>query len=206
MQVLGVPLTFTISQGLTVTTAFGAKLGTIKGNGSFALAGSLGYGYANGTFGNQSTVKFTTKSSLLNSLGGVPVGVMGLLVKHRVRFNVGFSVYVLKAGVYMDVETAIGVTRGSALGAVGTLGTPFVECQGVGLGFSAKFGVGYSILEPVTKAINRFLSLINVKPISTSGGFASKPQKLYSDERVIPEVELCGHTPGHEGSGTAAPP
>ena len=134
-QVLGVPLTFTISQGLTVTTAFGAKLGTIKGNGSFALAGSLGYGYANGTFGNQSTVKFTTKSSLLNSLGGVPVGVMGLLVKHRVRFNVGFSAYVLKAGVYMDVETAIGVTRGSALGAVGTLGTPFVECQGVGLGF-----------------------------------------------------------------------
>jgi hypothetical protein len=200
-QVLGVPLTFTISQGVTVTTAFGAKVGTIKGDGAFELAGSLGYGWAGGTFGNQSEVKFKRTSSLLNSLSGVPVGVMGLLVQHRVRFNVGFSAYVLKAGVYIDVETAIGITRGSALGAFGTLGTHFVECQGVGLGFAAKFGVGYSILEPVTNAINRFLSLIDVKPISASGGFASKPVQLYSNEEVIPDVELCGHTPGRGGAG-----
>lgn len=200
-QVLGVPLTFTISQGLTVTTAFGAKLGTIKGSGDFALAGRLGYGYEGGTFGDHITRSFKRQSSLINSLSGVPVGVMGLLVQHHVKFNVGFSAYVLKAGVYMDVETAFGITRGSALGAVGTAGSHFVECQGVGLGVYARFGVGITILEAVARAVNRFLSLLNVKPIPSQIGPVSPPIKLYAGEEVIPNVDLCGHTPGSSGSG-----
>jgi len=204
-QVLGVPLTFTISQGLTVTTAFGASIGTITGSGSFDLGARFAFGYANGSFGNRSSTSFKTTESLVNDLGGMPVGVMGLLIRHRVRFNVGFSAYVLKAGVYMDVETAVGASRGSALGAVGTLGTHFVECQGVGLGIWTKFGIGYSIFEPVAKAINSFLSLLDIKPISFSGGLSSKPVKIYANEEVVPDVELCGHAGSGGPPGSGAP-
>ncbi len=200
-QVLGVPLTFTIGQSMAVTTAFGTKLGTISGNGSFSLAGSVGYAYEGGTFGPRIESSFKKESSLINSLSGVPVGVMGILVQHHVRFSVGFSAHVLKAGVWVDVRTAYGVTRGSALGAVGTAGTHFVECQGVGLGVFAVLGIGVTILEPVVKAINRFLSLINVGPIPSQIGPESAPIKIYANEEVIPDVQLCGHTPG--GSGRA---
>lgn len=190
-QVLGVPLTLTISQSLTVTSAFGAKVGTITGHGSFSLASSLGYGYADGSFGSQISAKVKREVSLINNLKGVPVGVMGLLISHRVHFNVGFGAVVLKAGVYMDVDTQFGVTRGSALGAVGTLGTPFVECQGASLGMFATFGAGISILEPVVRLINDFLALFTVKPLPTVIGPRSKAMRVYQNQEVIPKVQLC---------------
>jgi hypothetical protein len=200
-QVLGVPLTFTITQSLAVTTAFGAKKGTIKGDGEFTLAARLAYGYEGGGFQSRVTPSFKRQSSLINSLSGVPLGVMGLLVQHHVKFNVGFSAYVLEAGAYLTMETALGITRGSALGAVGTAGTHFVECQGVGLGSYARFGIGVTILKPVADAINKFLSLFNVRPIPTTIGPVSAPVKLYAGEEVIPDVALCGHTPNQGGGG-----
>ncbi|CAN5129554.1 hypothetical protein BH20ACT5_BH20ACT5_04310 [soil metagenome] len=40
-------------------------------------------------------------------------------------------------------------------------------CRGVGLGVFATFGIGYSILEVVARAITRFLSLFHLTPIRT---------------------------------------
>ncbi|WP_173075049.1 hypothetical protein [Phytohabitans rumicis] len=204
-QVLGVPLSLTIGQTIKVVTAFGTSLGTMKGTGEFSVAGGLGFGYANGSFGPRVTRNVARKKSLLNSITGLPVGVMGLLVEHRVRFNVGFNAHVLAAGVYFELRTAYGMTAGSTLGAVGTLGTPFVQCRGVGLGVWAHYGIGYTILKPVADAINAFIDLLNVGPIqiphiSTTGGIASRPWEVYTNEEVTPDVKLCGHTPGHAGA------
>jgi hypothetical protein len=192
--VAGIPLSFTVSQTLSVTTAFGAKVGTIKGSGEFDLAGSLGFGYADGTFGPHVTQRFQRKSSLLNSLTGVPVGVMGLVIAHGVRFTVGISAFLFKAGVYFQFDTKYGMTLGSALGAA------YAECRGTALGLDATFGVGYTILEPVVKVINSFLSLlkpfkvVTIPPINSSGGISSTSQ-VYRNEEVIPKVSVCGHAP-----------
>ncbi|MFJ6197539.1 hypothetical protein [Micromonospora sp. NPDC092111] len=191
----GIPLSFTISQTLAVTTAFGAKLGTIKGAGEFALAGSLGFGYANGTFGPRVAKNFQRKTSLLNSLTGVPVGVMGLLIEHGVRFGVGINAFLFKAGVYFELVTSYGTTLGSALGA------PYAQCRGVGIGVKAVFGIGYTILEPVVEVINKFLSLLkpikvlNIKPITPEHGISSRAA-VYRNEEVIPNVQVCGRAPG----------
>ncbi|MET7750626.1 hypothetical protein [Micromonospora sp. NPDC005367] len=191
--VVGVPLMFTISQTLKVTTAFGAKTGTIKGSGEFSLAGSLGYGYANGAFGPRVSTNVQRKSSLIDSLTGVPVGVMGLLIEHRVKFDVGFNAFVFKAGVFFEVRTAYGATLGSALGAVGTLGSHFVECRGVGLGVWASYGIGYSILQPVVDLVNKFLNLIKVKPIVGERRLGPPPYKIWSKEEITPPgTEICG--------------
>ena len=190
-QVLGVPITFTISQTVAVTTAFGTSLGTMKGSGEFSVASTLGYGYANGTFGPRVSKNFQRRASLVDSLSGVPVGVMALIVEHRVKFTVGFSSFILKAGVYIELRTKYGMTMGSALGAVGTLGSHFVECRGVGLGVHAVFGVGYTILESVTRVVNRFLGLFRLGPISTSGGIESRPLEIYANQEVNPPVPLC---------------
>ncbi|GIF53583.1 hypothetical protein Afe04nite_81220 [Asanoa ferruginea] len=192
--IAGIPLSFTVSQTLSVTTAFGAKVGTIKGAGEFSLAGSLGFGYADGTFGPHVTTDFQRKSSLLNSLSGVPVGVMGLVIEHGVRFTVGISAFLFKAGVYFELTTKYGVTLGSALGAA------LAECRGTAIGVHAAFGVGYSILDPVVKVINSFLSLlkpfkvINIPPIKNSGGIQSTSE-IYSNEEVIPKASICGQAP-----------
>jgi hypothetical protein len=195
-QVLGVPLTFTISQTLSITPAFGAKLGTIKGAGEFALSEELAFGYRDGSFGSRTQASFARKASLIDSLTGVPVGVMGLLVRHTVKFSVGFGAFVLNAGVYLELETSYGTTIGSALGAVGTLGSHFVQCRGVGLGVHATFGIGYSILRPVVDLINRFLTLIKVAPIRTTGGLRSRPVRVVAAQEVVPpDTQLCG-SPG----------
>ncbi|SCL16472.1 hypothetical protein GA0070616_1025 [Micromonospora nigra] len=187
-QVFGVPLTFTIGQSLRIASAFGATLGTVKGSGEFSLASSLGYGYADGSFGPQVRMNFARKKSLLNSLTGVPVGVMGMVLEHRVRFTVGFNALVLTAGVYFELATRYGMTMGSALGA------PYALCRGVGLGVTATFGIGYSILQPVANAINRFLSLFSLPPIKTTGGIHAKA-KVYANEEVVPDVRTCGPAP-----------
>lgn len=184
-QVLGVPITFTISQAMAFRTAFGAKSGTIAGSGEFSLAGSLGYGYADGSFGPRVTTDVQRKESLINSIHGVPVGVMRLVVEHQVKFNVGFNAFVLQAGVYLKLTSKVGISMGSALGA------PLAVCRGVGIGFDVVYGIGYSILAPVVREINRFLSLIDVKPIKAKGGIESKPTSLWSSQETIPKVALC---------------
>ncbi|MFI7026322.1 hypothetical protein ACIBMZ_26765 [Micromonospora sp. NPDC049900] len=191
--VIGVPLALTISQTVKVTTAFGAKAGTVKGNGEFSLAGSLGYGYAGGTFGPQVSKNFQRKESLINSLRGVPVGVMGLLIEHRVRFDLGFSAFVLKAGLFFEVSTAYGTTIGSALGA------PLAVCRGVGIGVWASYGIGYTILAPVAKVINKFLRLLNVTPINPSGRLGPPPYRIHSAEEVIPPGTTLCSTPKPSG-------
>ncbi|NUT21833.1 MAG: hypothetical protein HOV77_21880 [Hamadaea sp.] len=193
-QIAGIPLSFTVSQTLTVETAFGAKLGTIKGSGEFGLAGSIGFGYRDGSFAPRVTDQFQRKASLLNSLSGVPVGVMGLVVRHGVRFTVGVSALVFKAGVYAELTTSYGTTLGSALGAA------YAQCRGVAIGVQAAFGIGYSILEPVVKVINKFLSLLTpitgkpIPPIKATGGLRW-PHTVYTNEEVIPDAQVCGHAP-----------
>lgn len=194
-QIAGIPLSFTISQTLNVKTAFGAKLGTVKGSGEFSLAGKIGFGYVNGSFQPRVTDNFRRKSSLIDSLTGVPVGVMGLVVRHGVRFSVGISAFVFKAGIFAELTTSYGTTLGSALGAA------YAECRGVAIAVDAAFGIGYSILEPVVRVINKFLSLL--KPIT--GGSAPKidasgglrwPHRIYKNQEVLPpDTEVCGRPP-----------
>lgn len=193
-QVAGIPLSFTVSQTLTVKTAFGAKSGTIKGSGEFTLAGSLGFGYVNGQVGPRVTENVSRVSSLINSLTGVPVGVMGLVIRHGVKFTVGIGALLFKAGVYFGLSTSYGASLGSALGAA------YAQCRGVALGVHARFGVGYTILEPVVTVINKFLSLlrpisvVKIPTISASGGI-SWPATIYTNEEVIPDVAVCGRAP-----------
>ncbi len=193
-QIAGIPLSFTVSQTLTVVTVFGAKLGTIKGGGEFSLAGKIGFGWVNGSFGPRVTEDFQRKASLLNSLEGVPVGVMGLLIKHGVKFTVGISAFVFKAGIYAELDIAYGQTLGSALGA------SYAHCRGVGIGVSITFGIGYSILEPVVKVINKFLSLLkaisvpSIPQIKAESGMSWK-HDVYHNEEVIPDAAICGHPP-----------
>jgi hypothetical protein len=187
--VLGVPLAVTVHQGLTITTAFAAKIGTIRGSGTFSLGTAIGYAFDGSKFSNLSAISFKRQTSLINSLTGVPVGVMGLVIDHQIKFTVGFSAFVLTAGVFVSIDTAIGVTRGSGLGAA------LAECQGVAIGVHAKFGIGYTILKPVANAINAFLSLLNVKPIKQEGGIKSPLFDIVVKDEVIPPgTKLCGDT------------
>ncbi|MFE9206338.1 hypothetical protein [Micromonospora sp. NPDC007230] len=193
-QVIGIPLSFTVSQTLEVATAFGAKAGTVKGSGEYSLAGKLGFGYVNGSVGPRVTEQFQRRKSLLNSLTGIPVGVMGLVIRHGVRFTVGLSAFLFTAGVYFELTTSYGSTLGSALGA------PYAQCRGVGIGVKAVFGVGYRILEPVVRVINKILSLLTpsraptIPPVAAASG-PRWSADVYRNEEVIPNVAVCGHAP-----------
>jgi hypothetical protein len=185
--VLGVPLSVTVHQSVLVKTAFGAQVGTIKGDGTFALGAALGFSYDGSKFSNDSQINFTRKQSLIDSLKGVPVGVMGVVIDHLTKFTVGFSAFVLTAGVYVLLDTKVGATLGSGLGA------PLAECRGVGVGVFASFGIGYTLRQSVADLVNKFLSLFKVKPINREGGIRSPQQKLFSAEEVVPDVAICGH-------------
>ncbi|WFE40475.1 hypothetical protein [Micromonospora sp. WMMD998] len=193
--VAGIPLSFTVTQTLEVATAFGARSGTVRGAGEYALAGRLGFGWADGRVGPRVTEGFARRASLLDSLTGVPVGVMGLVIRHGVRFTVGISAFLFTAGIWFELTTSYGTTLGSALGA------PYALCRGVGLGVRARFGVGYRILEPVVRVLNTFLSLLSpsraarIPQVAAAAG-PSWGADVYRNEEVVPDVAVCGHPPG----------
>ncbi|MFC7550682.1 hypothetical protein [Plantactinospora sp. GCM10030261] len=190
VPISGLPLALTISQTLAIKTAFGGKVGTINGGGEYSIAGSIGYGYHRPYWGPVVEKNFKLKNSLGDSLTGIPVGVMGLLIEHSAKFTLGFNTFVLKAGVFFELVTAYGATLGSALGA------PLAVCRGVGLGVRGVYGIGYSILEPVVKLVNELFSLLDVRPIKASGEVSSE-FVIHRQEDVKPDVALCGHTPGY---------
>jgi hypothetical protein len=190
-EVFGIPLAVNVSQALRVQTVFGAKKGSFNGSGEFTLAGSIGFHGVKGSYQVDLAKNVGGTASLTNSLSGVSPGVMGILLGHTVRFTVGIGAGLFTAGVFIEVKSQVGASRGS------TLGAPLAICRGVGLGFFATYGVGYKILQPVTDAINKVLSLLSsakvahIPPISSTGGIPVGTAEIWTDQVTVPNVNLC---------------
>jgi hypothetical protein len=78
--------------------------------------------------------------------------------------------------------TALGVTQGSTVG--------LIQCKGGTLDSSLTGGVGYSIPQPVTDAINFVLRALNVNQIKSQGGLQAGALRLFHGSEE-PTTKLC---------------
>jgi hypothetical protein len=183
-QVLGVPFAVTVNQMVGVQTAFSSKDGNIKAAGEWSFNRSIGFGYANGAFGVQAPDTLAVKSSIVDSISGISVGVTGVIVNYQARFNVGLGAFGFTAGLYFVVTTTAGVTVGSAAG------SPIEVCRSAQVGLWANYGVGFTIPEHLVKVINSFLDLLNARPIPQSGGIG-EVKNVFNRYVVFPDVPIC---------------
>jgi hypothetical protein len=138
-------------------TAFSAQNSTLKAIGDYTFQGHIYMGYHQGAWGRAPRPRSPARYNLANTLGGTSVGVTGLVLGYGGRIIVGIGAFGFVTGPYLGYNTSVGVTRGSTLNAI-----VVPRCRSSVLDISMKVGIGYSIPQPVTRAINFLLRALNV--------------------------------------------
>ncbi|MGB2569273.1 hypothetical protein ACPFP2_12590 [Micromonospora citrea] len=194
-SVLGIPFSATVRQSIGIRTGFSAGHTTIRATGEYSLGGTMGFGYADGTFGPRWPGGLQEKSSLVDSIDGTSVGVNALLIDYDVKFFVGLGAVVFTAGLYAALTTTVGITRGSSVGFGGLQGLANREgCNRADLTINATYGIGYTIPALVVKVINFFLRILNARPIAAEGGIPDPPPVVnLVNQHWITNRPVCQH-------------
>jgi len=174
------PFAVTVRHVFIVKTAFSSS-GSLKAVGALKASGDLSAGYASSQF-RLTGPSLSVEQSFMQSLRGVSLGPTGLVLAHEVRVIVGVGAFDFVTGPYVGLRTSLGVTQGSTVG--------LIQCRGGSLDSSIAAGVGYSIPQPATAAINFILRALNAKEISGHGVLEAGTLPIFHAEQE-PTAKLC---------------
>jgi hypothetical protein len=183
-NLLGVPLSASVSQLLFVHTAFSSKDGNISAHGEWGISGGLGFTYSGGEFTAQAPHALHKKTSITDSLQGISTGVSSIAVGYNVKVTVGIGAFGFTAGPYFELDLLVNLARGSALGA------PITVCNSAQVTIFASYGIGYHIPKVTADLINFFLEKFGSRPIKTDGG-VSGGQTTFSKIAYDPDTKIC---------------
>lgn len=185
-SVLGIPLTATLTQSVTLKTSFNDKLGNIKAVGDWDFNRTLNFGYTNGSFGLDMVDSITVNTSLIDNVTGYNHALLaGGSTLYDVKLTVGIGAFGFTAGVYIGLSAKVLAMTTSAI-------VPHVSCRVGELDLNVTYGIGYSIPPLAGKIINAFLSIINVSPIALENTIGDSAN-LLRKRAIAPEIDLCMH-------------
>jgi hypothetical protein len=177
---LGVPLSVTIRQTLTVTTLFTGKSGTLTADGEYLFTGTFEGGKRNGGEWHASgPSSVTIKTSLVDQLSGTSLAVNGLTFGYGAKIIVGIGAWGFITGPYAGYNTIIGVNKSSDIPGA-------LPCRSGQVATLIRYGVGYQMPESITRVINFFFHALNIKQIKSEGGF-EKLKTLSDSTDYVPE-------------------
>jgi hypothetical protein len=171
------PFAMTLHQSFIVKTAFTSKNSTFLANGDWSFTGSFSMGYDNGSWGVSAPTSFTTNQSLLNSITGVAVGPEAVELSYQAKIIVGVGAFGFVTGPYLGYTSSFGMLQQGAVG---------IPCHGADLGIGMNVGIGYSIPQPINKAINAVLHALNLSPVNGTGGISHPLVTLISKKEDFP--------------------
>ncbi len=194
LSAFGVPLSAVVNQWLIVKTAFSARGGSIEATGEYTFKAGLGFGYSGGGFSVTAPTSLTVKQSLIDSLSGVSLGPVGVVIGYQARFLIGLGAFGFTAGVYFGLTASLGITRGSDAGVTvpGTGGTIKIVCRGAELTLDVNYGVGYSIPKVVEDVVNFFFRAFKTKYVIKAADGIGWHTQVYRKKVLDPDVKICG--------------
>jgi hypothetical protein len=176
----GFPFAVTVRHVFIAKTAFTSQ-GNLKVAGSLNASGALSAGYSDGKF-RLGGPTLTVERSFLQSMKGVSIGPTGIVIAHEVRVIVGVGAFDFVTGPYAGLRTALGVTQGSSIG--------IIRCKGGTIDSHVTAGVGYSIPQLATNAINLILRALNAQPIKGHGVIEGGTLPLFHVD-AQPQAKPC---------------
>jgi hypothetical protein len=174
-----VPIALTVHQSFLVSTAFTAKDATVSATGTYGFTGMLTMECHYSHCDASAPTVWTVDHSILDSIDGKSLGVNALIIGYEARIIVGIGAYGFVTGPYLGYGVFLGVTRGSDA-------SDFITkpCRRADMAISMHVGVGYSMPQKVTDAINFILRALNAKEIGSFDGIdLRKPIKELHDQR-----------------------
>jgi hypothetical protein len=163
LYALGVPAAFNFVQRFSLKTAFSARNSSLSAAGDYGFGGSTGF-YYDGAFHVQVPHGFSVRSSLLDSVQGISVGIESLVFSYTARAYVGVGPIGFTTGVYFGLTATITVLHQSDV----VLGA----CRQTSFEMSAIVGIGWTIPGLLASIVNAILRVFKVKPIPSYGGTA----------------------------------
>jgi hypothetical protein len=160
-----VPIALTVHQSFLIRTAFTAKDATISSTGDYGFTGTIAMECHYSSCRASAPTVWTVKRSILDTMDGKSLGVNALIIGYEARIIVGIGAFGFVTGPYLGFGAFLGVTRGSD--ASDFITTP---CRKADMYISMHVGVGYSMPQRVTQAINFILRTLNAKEIGNFDG------------------------------------
>jgi hypothetical protein len=175
-----VPVAVTFRQTFILRTAFTAKNSTVSAGGDYAFTGAVSMGLQDGAWTVSAPTSFTVQKSLPNSVTGHSLGAISIIFGYGTKVIVGIGAFGFVTGPYLGYDTQAAAVRQGEV----TLGLAPILCHGAVLDVGMKVGVGYSLPQPLTSAINSILRALNVKAISGFGGVAHEETLIHKAESI----------------------
>jgi hypothetical protein len=171
------PFAMVLHQSFSMSTAFTSKNSTIEASGDYSFTGSFKMGWDNGSWGMGAPTSFTTNKSLVDSIIGIMTGPATVRVSYQMKIIVGVGAFGFVTGPYLGYTAGFGVVQQGAVG---------MPCHGGELSVGMNVGVGYSIPQPITSAINAVLHALNFSPVNGTGGFSHPFAELINKKGSFP--------------------
>jgi len=182
---LGVgPLSLTLTQAFDVSMQLSGAA-VLKASGEYKLTGALGFS-AGGGGARGDAVAMATKKSIIEHTAGVGYGTNALSLGWKLKATVGIGGGGFTAGAWYAIVPGLALAMDVSPGSLKW------GCVTAAISVSHEFGVGYTIPTYVAKVVNAILRVLNVKPISVSGGPSWGPYPIWNP----PRGEECPKPPG----------
>jgi len=174
------PVAVTFRQTFILRTAFTSKNSTVSAGGDYAFTGALSMGLQDGGWTVSAPTSLTVQRSLLESVSGHNLGALSIIFGYGTKVIVGIGAFGFVTGPYLAYDTQAAAIRQGEV----TRGLAPILCHGAELSVAMKVGVGYSLPQPLTSAINSILQALNVKAISGSGGVGHEETLIHKAESM----------------------
>jgi hypothetical protein len=179
----GMPFAMLIRNKFILDTAFSSKNGTITGDGAWNVNGPIG-AKIEGDSTTSSTPTITVKKSIVDSLGGISVGVEGLVFSYQMKVIVGAGITAFVVGPHLGLTFSIGMTRGSSAGVI-------LVCRGATLDIKMNTGMGFKIDFKKIAAIKDYAHHDAPSWLKLEGDFFDVSISLFHRDVTQPAVSLC---------------
>lgn len=183
-----IPLLKTGWQADYIRTAFSAGSTSMNGTGDYKLGSNvLAVSFKDGDIKDvELPTVITTKTSLLDSVTGVSVGVNGFAIAWAIQFCLCIGTHVNSNGLYIQLRPKFGVSNDSS--AVGVLGG---RCRSVTFAADARVGAGHFVSPSWANEFNAAYNLTGKTAVTATTGVTQQVE-LWDEVDSVPEgIRRC---------------
>ena len=173
-----VPLSLNFSQSFTISTAFSAKTSVLNAKGDYGFSGGVIAGCWHGNCHAGAPSEVHANTDIGQSAEGISVGINSLVMGASIRALVGLGGFGFSTGVYGGLRFSGTVLRAPDIG---------FPCRQGTIETYIDAGLGYSIPQWLSTAVNFFLGAFTKKKINPVGSlFKAPPVRLFSGNTQVP--------------------
>jgi hypothetical protein len=173
-----VPISLSFAQSFSISTAFSARTSVLNAKGDYGFSGGIVAGCWHGTCKASTPAEVHANTDIGQSAQGISVGINSLVMGASIRALVGLGGFGFSTGVYGGLRFTGTVLRSPDIG---------FPCRQGTIESYIDSGIGYSIPQWVSSAINFFLKPFTSKRVNPAGSLIKGPSlRIFNGNTQVP--------------------